>query len=314
MSAENEAGTFDGSEIGTLQVDKRKGRNSYAGLVTLEFDEVSGERVPAVILPEGAKVEGVKHLFDAYLPFPERATGFASVTDTASFIALVNRQKVADTVLFADDRRACPSLRAVYDYHAPQTAGRTGQPRHLGHGVFYPLPLSDEWKAWVAFESRGYVTPADFAEFIEDRIADVIDAQESEVLSALRQLIGGAWATPAKLIELSRGIQINTSEVFQSAQSLSSGEVSIRYEVKHGGAGQSSLTVPNLFAIGIPVFHNGGRYQIAIRLRYRVRDAKITWAIAPYRMDQVFDVAFTELVKTVADSTALPLFHGAPEK
>jgi uncharacterized protein YfdQ (DUF2303 family) len=292
----------------------RTGRNSYAGLVTLDLEAVDGGTIPAVILPEGATIEGVKELFDEYLPFPERATGFATVTDTASFIAMVNRQKVDDTVIFANDRRDTPALKAVYDYHAPQTAGRAGQPRHLGHGVHYALPLSDEWKAWAGFEKRGYVAPAEFAEFVEDRIADVIDVKESDALSQLRQLIGGSWASPSKLIELSRGIQINTSEVFQSAQSLSSGEVSLRYEVKHGGTGVSSLTVPNLFAIGIPVFHNDGRYQIAIRLRYRVREGKITWAIAPYRIDQVFDVAFTELVKTVADSTALPIFHGAPEK
>jgi hypothetical protein len=266
---------------------------------------------PVAILGESVRVESLRPILDSYLPTPDRARGFDEVHDEASFVALVNRQKAAHSVVFAHAQRGAVALKAVFDYHGELTAGRDGTPRHCEHGVRFPVELSEEWLAWQQFAAKGFVDTTTFAEFLEERIVDVLQApSESPALAALQELLGGLWATPLKLIELSRGLQVNVAEVVKNATSLSSGEIQLTYDSTHrDGAGQP-LRVPSLFAIGIPVFRGGVRYQIAVRLRYRVRNGAISWAIAPHRWDATWQDAVDELVRSVQEKTSLPVFMG----
>ncbi len=275
------------------------------------------EPAPGVLLmqlQDGQRVESLKPFIDQFRENPERAIGTAKLADEAGFVAHVNRQKAAHSVVFACDDMNRPSLLAVYDYHGPQTAGRDGQPRHGGHRANYEIARTEEWLAWHFQEAKGYVSAAEFAEFVEDRIADVVsDPTQSPALLQLRELIGGEYASASKLMQLSRGIAINVNETLRSATSLSSGEISVVYEAKHSDPLGGTLLVPSLFAIGVPIFKNGDRYQIAVRLRYRTSGGKVTWAIDLYRADAAWDSAFAELIERVRVATELPVLLGSPE-
>lgn len=266
---------------------------------------------PVALLSHGVRLESLKPILDSYLEHPERATGFDEVHDRDSFVAHVKRHAKPHSVVFATLKPGTPELLGIFDYHEPGTAGREGRPRHGQHGVRYPVELSEEYKAWHGFAVRGFVSPVEFAEFIEDRVMDVVaKPTESPALESLRETIGGSWATPAKLVELSRGLQLNVSETLKQASSLSSGEISVVYEAQHRDATGSQLKVPSLFAIGIPIFRGGDAYQVAVRLRYRVKEGKLVWAIAPYRLDRAWEHAFDELVDVVGTATQLPVFRG----
>jgi uncharacterized protein YfdQ (DUF2303 family) len=279
---------------------------------TLEGDA----KVPLAVLSNGVRIESLKPVLDSYLPTPERATGFDEAHDRDSFVAHVLRHKQPHSVIFATLKAPSTAIfRAIFDYHDAQTGGRDGKPRHAEHGVTYPAELSEEFLAWSRFASAGYVSPVDFAEFIEARITDVVPAPtESASLASLAELLGGSWAAPIKLIELSRGLQVNVAETVKQAASLSSGEIQITYEAKHQDSAGSPLKVPSLFAIGIPIFRGGDRYQIAVRLRYRIREGRLTWAIAPHRMDASWEHASNELVTAIAAATELPVYRGKAVK
>jgi hypothetical protein len=269
---------------------------------------------PILAAPRGINLSSAKALLDTYREYPERAVGFDRITDPQSFVAHVTRHAGEQSVIFAKDDPQTPTFIAVYDYHQPKTAGREGGPRHGEHGAIYSVALSDEFKAWHGLSKRGFLAPVEFAEFVEERITDVIaKPEESDSLTALRELLGGQWATPAKLIELSRGLQVHVAETVKSAQSLSSGEISLTYDAVHqDGAGQQ-IRVPSLFAIGIPIFRGGGLYQLAVRLRYRIAGGKLSWAIAPHQMERAWDHAFEGLATHIAEATGAPVYRGHPE-
>lgn len=289
-------------------------------------------KAPFLVLPSGKKLESLKPLLDEYLTQPERKKGTAKLTTLTSLIEHINRFKDGESAVFANDDRKAPSITAVLDYHQ---SGATGNPRFGQHRAHYAFPVSDEWQAWM--KSNGeMMDQADFAAFMEDRIADVLhppldldkvdadqisqrmaggdfsDRTPDEQLAYLAKQLKGKFASPSAIMELSRGLSIRANNSVKQAINLPTGEATISFETTHSDATGNSITVPNLFLIGIPVFRGDARYRIAARLRYRLIGG-IKWFYELYRHDLVFDDAFTKACAQVKDKTLLPLFYGSPE-
>lgn len=277
---------------------------------TVAITGPDGRAAHVLVVAKGQEIHQLKPLLDAYRTEPERRRGKATLRDLASFIAFVTRFKDDDSAIFADPTPAAPSLVAVLDYHR---AGSAAAPRFGEHRAVYPFPLSDEWRAWKAADGVS-MNQKQFAEFIEDRIADIIDpGGAGESASKLAASVGGTFASPARMLELSRGLSIRVDETVKQAINLSTGEAQIVYVADHRGENNEPIKIPNLFIIGIPVFHNGAPYQIAVRLRYRNQSGKLTWFFELYREEKVFDHAFSEACREAETATGLPVFQGAPE-
>lgn len=294
-------------------------------VVQIPHPENSGEFLPVIARPTGdgsLEIEHLKQYQDAHRSRPERRSGTATVQDLASFIELTKRFKDTDSAIFADNNMTAPKMTAVINYHEAGTMADK-KPRFGDHRVLYPFPMSKEWKAW--WESNGKVMDqGDFAAFLEDHIVDVIappdfvhaefDGNEADKkLADLMALTEGSFGGPTKLMEISRGLQVNINSAVKNAQSLHSGEVSIIYDEQHvDGAGQP-LKVPTLFLIAIPIFDMGAVYRFAVRLRYRTLQGKMKWFYQIHRPDLVFDHAFKEACEKAKTDTSLPLFIGKPE-
>lgn len=257
--------------------------------------------------------------FNDYRSEPKRRRGKAVMMDIPSFIGHANRFKDADSVIFADNRRESPSLRAVLNYHKE---GSEGDPRFGDHTTQFNFPMSDEWIAWMELNGAQQ-TSGDFARFLEDHIVDVMPVDtvqfgegEDDAKNFVDLLGGrGKLAEPSKLMEIANGLQVLESSNVKQAQNLSTGEMKIEFESEHqtmDTAGQS-MTVPSLFAIGIPVFANGPAYRILARLRYRKSGPKVVFFYELWRTDQVFDHAFDEATELAGSETGLPVLLGLPE-
>lgn len=265
-----------------------------------------------LVVPSGKRIEDLRPIIDARLPAPRRRTGTARVTTLESFTALVRRFADEHSAIFAVDDRRAPRLIAVLDYHE-QTA--KGAPRFGTHRVEYAFPLSDEWRAWLAFAARDQISQRDLAEFLEEHIVDV-RAPESlgEATTQLGAQLGITYAGPAALMALSRGLSIRVDQKVTQAINLSTGEASLGFEETHSSKdGTGPLKVPGGFALAIPVFRGGKKYVVAARLRYRLREGAVTWRVALHRVDAVFDDAFSGACADVLAQTEAPLFYGQPE-
>jgi len=125
------------------------------------FDDHRGHERPVLVLPTGLEANSVKALMDEYRTRPERPKGTAKFFDLASFIAWVNRQKLAPSVIFANNNMQSPSVTAVINYHDPNADHEEYDSGwHAGYGDHrgtYAFPLSKTWNAWVQAEAKGYM-------------------------------------------------------------------------------------------------------------------------------------------------------------
>ena len=142
--------------------------------------------------------------------------------------------------------------------------------------------------------------------------------EEDELSDDLKKFIsaGGGEATiatPQRLVELARGLQVHESSAVREVRNLSSGEAQISFTSEHTDGNGEPLRIPGLFLIGIPVFRNGPIYRIAARLRYRKTPAGVVFWYDLWRTDRVFDHAFSEACERAQVETELPLFFGKPE-
>lgn len=294
-----------GSEAGAAVAAALKFGESQ--VVTLDYQP---EAPGILVVPEGRRVESVKKYRDEYAKAPDRRKGTAKLTTLDSFIDHTNRFKDTESAVFADvTNRAAPKMIAVFDYHLK---GPDGKPRFGQHRGEYAFPVSDEWKAWTA--QREPMTQEAFAEFLEERILDVMEPSSigpGTIDMAAR--LGITYASPQRVMELSRGLTIRVGQQVSAYNNLSSGEAQIGFTEAHQDQAGGPLNVPGGFAIAIPVFRGGDAFTMAVRLRYRVKAGSISWSFAVQQIDKVWDTSVDEACGAVRQKTELPLFYGSPE-
>ncbi len=258
----------------------------------------------------GLEARSMRKFLDEVRQRPERREGTAKLVELASFIDHVNRFKDGDSALFAVPDPKRPELAAVLDYHR---AG-DGEPRFGRHRALYTFPISDEWRAWTSANGTP-MEQAVFAGFLEDRIIDVADpgAAFSSAKKFAESLGIPSFASPAKLLSLSRGLSVHVDEAATNRIGPSTGETTVVFDTKHTDSSGAPLAVPRAFLVQLPVFRGGTAYQLAVRLKYRVGGGRITWSYEIHAADKAFDDAFREACDHAQEQTALPLFYGTPE-
>lgn len=265
---------------------------------------------------ERTEVVDLSGAFEGYRDHPRRKSGSAVALSLDSFIGLSNRHKTADTVIFAKTEWRAPSLTAVIDYHRRNSetkagAVSVGTADWLKHRVHYAYPLSDDWKVWVEKNGSNF-GQAEFAAFIEDRIADLTSPTDEE-RTGLEQDFETKVATPSDLLRLSRGLQINVESKVKNIVSLQSGAAQIQFEEVHSNSDGQPLTVPGIFLLQIAPFASGGRIRLPVRLRYRKQGGAIGWFYQMYRPDQFITDRLRNDISLVTEATGLPIFEGTPE-
>ncbi len=240
--------------------------------------------------------------------FPERRKGTATATTLASFIGLVNYHKLQESAIFAVTSYKEPSLLCVVDYH-PVPAQ---VPSFCDHRIQYSFPVSDEFRAWSEQDAVP-MAQTDFSAWVEEHIAD-LTAPTAEEEASNQDLFRTKTATPAQMIELSRGLQVNVASVVKSATVLQTGEVGMVFqETHHDGAGEK-LTVPGMFMVAIPIFVAGEVVRIPVRLRYRVGSGKVSWFFQMFRWRALVRERVVADLDIVQQETSVPAYEGSPER
>ena len=285
--------------------------------ITIEHGGVAAQ---VLLVPDGTPggyaQHSVKKLLEPYQAAPERRVGTALLTDLNSFIAHANRFKDDDSLVFldrgngSDGTNRMPKLIAVLDYHRK---GAAGAPRFGQHRSQYSFPMSDEWQAWVGQDAKG-MDQERFARWIEDHLADVADpANAGDGAKAFVALLGCGLATPAKLLELSHGLDLHVGQRVKQHARLATGEVNVHFMEEHSDANGKPLKVPGAFLLGIPVFRGGDAYQLPVRLRYRVQQGSVSWYYEMHQPQRILDHALAEACAEVTERCSLDVLDGVPE-
>ena len=310
-----------------------KGKTEAEVVADLALKQVRGVEIVNLTMPDGSKVElivqpmsgggsalvPVKPLLEPYRTAPERKVGTAHLVDLDSFCEFANRHKDDDSVLFLTPDREHPKLLAVFDYHRKgerNAVTLAGAPRFLSHRAVYEFPVADEWEDWNGQDGKPMNQEA-FAAWIEDHILDLMDPINcGDSAKAFAQKLDVPLATPAKLVALSRGLSVYAGFQMSKVVNLATGEAQMTFAEEHKDAAGAPLMVPGAFIIAIPAFQGGDRFQLPVRLRYRVVPGarQVVWSFELYNPASVLDTALGDAARIATQETGLPLYRGSPEQ
>lgn len=236
---------------------------------------------PYIVVPKDFKVEDLERT----LPAPQRKRGVVTAGDEAAFIELTNRHKAAESLIYAT--MSPPRFTAILNDHGPDSAG------WRDHQIVWPCSLSIEWNTWSAANKRA-MKQAEFAQFIEDNLPDIVQP------------------TCADMLEISRTLEAKKKVNFASGIRLANGQTELTYEEEiQGTAAKGKLQIPEKFVLGIPVFEGGQRYKVTARLRYRIADATLVIWFDLERPHKVLEDAVQQVRASIAEKTSLTVVLGS---
>lgn len=252
---------------------------------------------------------------DAYRKQPLRRKGTITTHTLESFIAVTNRDKRPDSVIFADV--PARKLTAILDFHGPaDSAPRFGEDR-----VVYGFELSKQLEAWLA-AARNLMDQKTFSRLIDDRLGDIGEGpfEAGSIAAEFARRRGIAFASIPDLVVFTRTIATKSTTAATEQIDEHTGDVSIQF-AKRGDVQTpdgKSVPVPYAFVLKIPVLSGLGatEFNIPVRLRYAIEDKGITWRIELHALDKYIQSAVDEAVKKVTgdapDGCGLPVFMGSP--
>lgn len=247
-----------------------------------------------IALPPGWKLEEKD---DSKLaPMPFRKLAVVRLHDAESFTEYVQRHgSDTQTTLWCAANYTAGDvtfLAVVNDHGAPES-----QPAWRDHRATFEPEFSEEWKRWVGMNKKPF-SQVEFAAFIEDNIKDIASVEGSP--------------TGSQMLEMAIAFEANQDVRFKSAVRLQNGGVQMAFIQDDDAQTLQKMQVFDRFSIGLPVFWNGDAYRIDARLRYRVRDGKLTFWFELIRQDKVLEAATQTLITVIREKTNKPFFFGEP--
>jgi uncharacterized protein YfdQ (DUF2303 family) len=262
------------------------------------------------------ELKSVSPLIEEYRGKPQARHGLTSATSLLSFVALVERHKDSNSVIFANLNWLAPALVAVIDYHLAVTGdvpnGADDPYARFGRNrIVYNFPPSGVWDSWVGSNGKE-MSQAEFAVLIESRIPDVANAVSDE-WTEMESLLGVKFASPAELLGVSRGLKVQIKATSEEAYDPSSGATTMTFKNEVARLNNASVSVPAMFLIKVPVFEDGATVEIPVRLRHRTSDnGRNMWWYDLYR-PEVYVRRLIDTAKAMVETTTnLPVYDGNP--
>ena len=249
---------FDASTIETI---------GALSLAASAIQEVNG--TTHLVIPEGFKHIDLSASMEKAGEYPNRKTGTVQLGDLSSFnVYVADQGEPYETYIYADpDAR---TLTAVLNEHDKGDD-------HAGWRDFravYKAELSREFTNWLQYNKKP-MEQEDFAIFLEDNIADVVEPSGET------------------LLQVALTLQAKTEVNFSSHKRLDNGQVQFAYsETVDARAGTGMIEIPREFTIGLRLFKNGDGYKIRARLKYRLGGGKLKFWYELDRADNAIEDAF----------------------
>jgi len=261
----------------------------------IEIISEPGANIKRLALPPGWKLE--ERDDDAkLLSCPRRKKSKVRVDDTDSFVDYVKRHgSLSDSTIWciADYKKGKVDFSAILNDHG-EDENKTGWRDH--RATFSPA-FSEEWARWNEKHKEPF-SQAAFAEFIEDNKQDIASVDGSP--------------SGAQMLEMAVTFEANQDMRFKSAIRLQSGGVQMSFTQNDDAQTIQKMQVFDRFSLGFPVFWNGDAYRLDARLRYRVREGKLTFWYELIRQDKVLEAATKTLIESIRSKTGNPFFFGEP--
>lgn len=240
-----------------------------------------------VNVPPGYSQKDITDLVEKAAPVPFRKRGNVSLGDVVSLLAYCADQKEQDRAYIYADPEA-RSITAVFNDQRD-----AGLPGWRDHRAVFKAEFTPEFQLWMS-HNKQHKSQTDFAEFIEDNLADLQGDDAALLLNV------------ASTIQASSGIN------FASARRLQDGQTQLTYnEVIDAKAGaDGALKIPQTFTLGMRIFKNGGGYKLTARLKYRLGSGSVKFWYELERPERAVEDAFTGYTEEVREKSGYAVLVG----
>jgi uncharacterized protein YfdQ (DUF2303 family) len=239
-----------------------------------------------LIVPDKHEARDITKQIESAQSAPNRARGGTLLLSIDSFIQFCKDQgKQSTGYIYAHiDKR---QLTAVFNDNKETSIG------WRDHTATYTAELSREFLTWFKNNGNGQAkSQEDFAIFLEDNIADIVEPSGEALLTVATSL------------------QAKTEVNFSSAKRLDNGQVQFVYtENVDARAGNGTIEIPRTFALGLKVFKNGDAYRVNARLKYRLHSGTVKFWYELDRVENVIEDAFNHYIDRAKES-GYTVLHG----
>lgn len=254
-------------------------------------DVASYGHMRRIALPPEWSVEEIdnEHLLDK----PSRKHGLIVLDDTDSFNEYVIRHKQPSTTIYCKSNYSIGQVHfvGILNDHDGTVSGQDWR----DHIAKYQPAASEEWKRWTKSDKQLF-SQIEFAEFLENNLQDIASVQ--------------GMPSGQQLLEMAISFEANQDMRFKSAVRLQNGGVDLSFTQDDNDQTLKKMKMFERLSIGIPVFWNTSPYRLDARLRYRVKDGKLTFWYELIRADKVVEDATKTLINAIKEKTGLPLYFG----
>jgi uncharacterized protein YfdQ (DUF2303 family) len=241
-----------------------------------------------LVLPERYRHADITKLVEASQPNPNRKAGTVALGGLQSLLDYCEDQAAqAGAYVFADpDRR---TITVVFNDHRADAAG------WRDHRAQFSAVFTPEFTTWLNNDgSNKAKSQGEFAEFIEDNLADITEPAAQQ------------------LLEVATTIQAKTDINFSSAKRLDNGQVQLGYtetiDARAGAGG--ALSIPKEFQLGLRIFKNGEGYRLRARLKYRLLGGSVKFWYELDRPERAIEDAFAGYVNEVREKSGYRVLIG----
>lgn len=240
-----------------------------------------------MVVPPGYTHQNISDAIERSQLAPNRKRGTAHLGSLDSLIQLcADQQAAANAYIYADpDARV---ITAVFDDSRDRAGWRE-------HRAIFAAEYTPEFRRWIdnngADKAKGQT---EFAEFIEDNLADITEPSAQQ------------------LLEVATTLQAKTDINFQSAKRLDNGQNQITYveNINATAGANGALTIPKEFALGVRIFKNGEGYKLKARLKYRLVSGGVKFWYELDRPERAVEDAFAGYITTLRDKTGYTVLIG----
>lgn len=247
------------------------------------------EQAQVVFAPFGRDGAGRVEIVDVeqFQERPARRKGTVRVFDAPSFnTVLLQNADAGDAAIYINRDPNDPAIIAVLNGDGP------GGPGWSDFRVYLDLRQTQEWRKWRGLDGK-MLPQIDFAEFVEDNLADIADPPGAEMLEIVTYL------QATRNVEFKSGVRLSSGAV--QLQNLESIDAKV-------SAGQ--IEVPQTITLGIAPFQGCARYSVPARFRYRIENGKLLLGVKLQRIEDLMRSVFDEIALGIVPPLGVKVLEG----
>lgn len=276
----------------------RESANINERIDEVEHPDNPSIKVPVILTTAGndaGNLETSVHLADEILaeldkrmPGPRRRDGVVTLTEVGSLVDYMKRYQTTNAVVYANTKGF--TFVVVFDEHPAGPEGTAWRQ----HRANYTCPRSPEWIAWSERDGK-QMKQEEFADFLESRLEDMTGAE--------------GLPKPVEVLAIARQLHIRTTGTYQREIDPRSGDSIL---VNKTETTKDSTQIPRAFAIAIPVFESGERYQVEARVRFSLSNGVPLFSYTLHRRAEIERDAFDGVRTVIGQATGTLMLAGTP--